>query len=73
MKRGGRGVRKNSLARKVTREEWSQGCHFVGRLLGVSPQAAWILRNRLIAEGHDIPKLSRGRRKPPFSDPSESS
>lgn len=61
MKRGSTGVRKNSTARLVTPEEWAKGCHHVARLLGVSPQAAWLVRNRLIAEGQDLPKLAKGR------------
>lgn len=62
MKKGFTGVRKSSPARLVTREEWAQGCHHVAKLLGISPQAAWLARNRLIAEGHDLPRLGRGRR-----------
>lgn len=62
MKRGYTGVRKSSAARLVTPQEWAQGCHHVAKLLGISHQAAWLARNRLIAEGHDLPRLGRGRR-----------
>lgn len=63
MKRGYRGIRKSSLARLVTPEEWAQGCGHVANMLGVSRQAAWVMRNKLIEAGHGIPTLKRGRRR----------
>lgn len=61
MHRGGSGLRKNSPARLVKPEEWAKGCYFVGRLLGISRQAALSLRNKLIEEGHVIPTRKRGQ------------
>lgn len=55
-----RGVRKNSPSRLVSFEDWAKGCGHVSDLLGISHRDAWIARNKLIAEGHNIPKLPRG-------------
>lgn len=77
LKQGLSGTRPNSLALHVSEEEWAMGCHHVAKLLGISHQAAWVARNRLIKEGRTLPILKKGRGRnlkesPPGSSPTKS-
>lgn len=69
MKRGRSKTREGSLCRFVSVEDWAEGCVHVGQLLGISRQAAWVMRNRLIAEGHELPKRKQGKNRLVRHDP----
>ena len=66
MRRGGKGIHQYSLRLwgMLSRADWEKGYPNVGRLMGVTPQAAHQMRKRLVKQGHDIPKRTAKSAKP---------
>ncbi len=65
IRRGPHGVHRASLALwgMLTDEDWKKGILHVSKLIGVSQQAVWQMRQRMVRAGYNLPEKDSRPRK----------